>query len=194
MLWIDAVVDNFTLETGEPDWDLRNHLESLETQDLFEQLQAVDKKAADELKETMNKRYIIRALEIHHTTGEKKSTTSGKNPRKYDVFKVAIDWERDVLYERINKRTAHQFNNGMVEEVQNLMNTYANGNPSELAKVNWPSITSIGCKEVIPYLQGIQNDEETIELLRRNNRRYSKRQMTWLKRDEEIHWIDGNTI
>ncbi len=189
MLWIDAVVDNFTLPEGEPDWDFRKDLEQFSTQELLEKLQKVDPEAAEQLKVDMNPRYLSRALEIYEMTGKTKTELSGKADRQYDVFKLAPYWEREVLYERINSRTQYQFDHGMLEEVQMLVDKYVNGKPENLLELNWPSLTSIGCKEVIPYLKGHATAEETVDLLRRNNRRYAKRQMSWLKKDDEIRWV-----
>lgn len=189
VLWIDAVVDNFLIPTGEPDWEFRKALESREAEDLLQELNTVDPDSAEQFQETRNKRYIVRALEIYHMTGKKKSELAQKGERKYEVFKVAPYWDREVIYERINTRTVHQVDNGMIEEVQGLVDKYADGNPEQLLQLGWPSLTSIGCKEVIPFLLGEISKEQMIAQLQQNNRNYAKRQLTWLKKDEEIHWI-----
>ncbi len=188
MLWTDAVVDNFSLPEGEPDWEFRDQLLKLSAEELLEKLEAVDPESAEQLKSDMNPRYLTRALEIFEMTGKKKSEISEKGERQYEVFKMAPYWDREVLYERINARTQVQFENGMVEE-QDLVDKYAEGTPEKLLELRWPGLTSIGCKEVIPFLKGDATAEETVELLRRNNRRYAKRQISWLKKDEEIRWI-----
>jgi tRNA dimethylallyltransferase len=189
VLWIDAVVDNFQIPAGEPDIVFRSKLEEQSAEDLLKQLETVDPESAEQFRETKNKRYIIRALEVFQMTGKKKSELASKGERKYQVFKVAPHWDRDLIYERINARTRVQVDSGMIPEVQSLVDKYADGEPSKLLELGWPSLTSIGCKEVIPFLAGEIDKEALIERLQQNNRNYAKRQLTWLRKDEEIRWI-----
>lgn len=191
VLWIDAVVDNFKIPSGEPDMKYRQELEEQSAEELLEQLEEVDPESAEQFRETKNKRYIIRALEVFQMTGKKKSQLAQKGERNYEVFKIAPHWEREVIYERINARTRVQVDGGMIPEVQSLVDKYADGEPSKLLELGWPSITSIGCKEVVPYLAGEIDKEELIARLQQNNRNYAKRQLTWLRKDEEIHWISS---
>jgi len=189
VMWIDAVVNNYVIPEGEADHQLRKDLEQRTVEELLKELEEVDPVSAAQLSEAMNKRYIIRALEIFHLTGQPKSQLASKADRKYQVFKVAPHWDRDVIYERINQRTAVQVDNGMILEVQQLVDKYADGKPNKLVELGWPSISSIGCKEVAPYLAGDITKEELLSRLQQNNRNYAKRQLTWLRKDEEIRWI-----
>lgn len=188
-LWIDAVVDNFQIPEGEPDMAYRKQLEKQSVEELLAQLQEVDPASYEQLKEQGNKRYIIRALEIYELTGERKSEQAGKGPRLYDAYKVAPDRPREEIYDRINARTIVQVNGGMIPEVQTLVDKYADGNPQALLDLGWPGMSSIGCKEVIPFLAGNIDREELISTLQQHNRQYAKRQLSWLRKDPEIHWI-----
>jgi len=188
-LWIDAVVDNFQIPEGEPDMAYRKQLEEQSVEELLDQLKEVDPASHDQLKEQGNKRYIIRALEIYELTGKRKSEQAGKGPRLYDAYKVAPDRPREEIYNRINARTIVQVNGGMIPEVQALVDKYAEGRPQALLDLGWPGISSIGCKEVVPYLTGDIDKEELISTLQQHNRQYAKRQLSWLRKDPEIHWI-----
>ncbi len=189
VLWIDAVVDNFQIPAGEPDMKYRAELEERSVEDLLNELKSVDPDSSEQFQETKNKRYIMRALEVFRMTGKKKSELAQKGERKYQIFKVAPYWDREVIYERINARTRVQVDGGMIPEVQSLVDKYADGEPEKLIELGWPSITSIGCKEVIPFLAGEIKKEDLIAQLQQNNRNYAKRQLTWLRKDKEIHWI-----
>jgi tRNA dimethylallyltransferase len=193
VLWIDAVVDNYQIPAGEPDMEYRAQLELKSVEDLLSELREVDPDSAVQFQETKNKRYIMRALEVFHMTGQKKSELAKKGERKYQVFKVAPHWDREVIYERINARTHVQVDNGMIPEVQALVDKYADGEPKKLLELGWPSLTSIGCKEVVPLLAGEINKEDLIARLQQNNRNYAKRQLTWLRKYGEIRWLEAES-
>ncbi|MDF2378656.1 MAG: tRNA (adenosine(37)-N6)-dimethylallyltransferase MiaA [Candidatus Gracilibacteria bacterium] len=190
-LWTDAVIDNFVIPPGKPSMERRDELEKLDVDTLLEQLAQVDPESADHLRAAKNKRYIIRALEIYEQTGQKKSDIAQKAERQYDVYKIAPQWDREVLYDRINKRTSHQLDSGLVKEVQGIINRHAGGNPDILLELAWPSVTSIGCKEVVPHIKGEVTREQLLEKLQQVNRNYAKRQLTWLRKDEEVKWMKG---
>lgn len=189
VMWIDAVVDNYVIPEGNPDWKLRAELEKKGIDELLEELDRIDQESAEHLRGERNKRYIIRALEIYSQTGRKKSEIMKKGIRKYEIFKLAPYRDRKDIYKRINERTAYQVDHGMIPEVQALVNKYSKGDPRKLLELGWPGITSIGCKEVIPYLLNEITKEELISTLQQHNRNYAKRQLTWLRKDQEVNWI-----
>lgn len=191
-MWIDSVVDNYIIPETKPNHALRADLELLSTDELLSRLNEVDPESAEQLIKERNKRYIIRALEIFHETGKTKSALAKKGKRKFDVFKVAPHWEREKLYERINERTKAQLEEGMIEEVQALVDQYAKGDLAKFSKLPWPGLSSIGCKEVIPFLMGEITKEQLLENIQQVNRNYAKRQLTWLRKDKEVNWIDMN--
>ena len=132
-----------------------------------------------------DKKRIIRILEIYHSTGKSKTQQeqeSRKNEVKYDYKVFGINIERSILYERINKRVDMMVENGLIEEVQNLIEKYP----------EFPTaMQAIGYKEIVEYLENKISKQEAIEKIKQESRRYAKRQMTWFKRTENIKWIDG---
>ncbi len=98
----------------------------------------------------------------------------------YDAIKIGLGFlDREKLYERINLRVDLMLRNGLLEEARQVLG-------SELSQT---SVKAIGYKELMPYFEGEQSLEECIEKLKRETRRYAKRQLTWFKRDKEINWL-----
>lgn len=128
-------------------------------------------------------RRIIRAIETVRTTGKTRSQLDkeSRSESPYDVIYFAIDMERDVLYDRINKRVDIMLNDGLIDEVTAL---YPNRNEYKT------SLKAIGYREIIYYLKGLCTLSEATELIKRNSRRYAKRQLTWFRRNKEINWLN----
>ena len=98
----------------------------------------------------------------------------------YDAIKIGLGFlDREKLYERINLRVDLMLKNGLLEEARQVLG-------SELSRT---AVKAIGYKELMPYFEGEQSLEECIEKLKRETRRYAKRQLTWFKRDKEINWL-----
>lgn len=192
MFWTDAVIENFQIPKGEPDHEWRKEQALRPVDDLLEELRDLDQPEATRLGKSRNKRYIIRALEIAQKSGSTKTALAKKGPRKYDVYKIGIQWEREALYQRINERTRAQLDSGLIEEVKGICDRFAEGDPDRLAALNWPSLTSIGVKEVMPYLKGEISRDQLLVTLSQHNRNYAKRQLTWYRKDKEIRWV-GNS-
>ena len=114
---------------------------------------------------------------------EEKSTDRGA-PR-YPILKVGIEWDRDVLYGRLNLRAESHFQYGLIEETQLLREKY------DFSK---SALTSFGYKEIIQYLDGDISKEEALFATQKRNRNYAKRQMTWWRGREDIVWMDGKTL
>lgn len=128
---------------------------------------------------------VIRALEIFYETGKPMSNHNKdfrKEKDQYNLTMVALIMERKKLYHRINERVDLMLKEGLVEEVAGLMEK---GYNRELI-----SMQGIGYKEIISYLEGEVNLDEATTILKRNTRRYAKRQLTWFKRDKRVKWID----
>ena len=129
---------------------------------------------------------ILRVLEMYHQTGKTKTELekeSRKEEVKYDYKVYAINWEREELYERINKRVDIMIEQGLIEEVENLLKKY-NKFPT--------AMQGLGYKEVVEYLYKKITKEEMIEKIKMETRRYAKRQITWFKKIENVKWIQGN--
>ena len=123
---------------------------------------------------------VMRALEVCITTGRPYSEQrSGRvAERPFRIVKVGTDLPRDVLYDRINRRVDMMINDGLIEEVRALM---------PLRHLN--SLQTVGYRELFDYFDGTVTLEEAIELIKRNSRRYAKRQLTWFRRDEATEWF-----
>ena len=144
----------------------------------------IDSKAMEKISINDYKR-ITRILEIYHSTGKTKTQQENEsklneNPYNYKVF--AIDYDRGRLYDKINRRVNLMFENGLIQEVKNLVNKYT----------EFPtSMQGLGYKEVRDYLKNKITKEEMIEKIKQNSRRYAKRQFTWFRKNKETIWLNG---
>jgi tRNA dimethylallyltransferase len=127
-----------------------------------------------------NHKRIIRALEISESTGRPYSSflQSRKRERDFRVIKIGLARDRDELYERINLRVDHMLKDGLEEEARKLY-IYKNLN----------ALNTVGYREFFDYFDGSISKEKAIELIKRNSRRYAKRQITWWAKDKEINWF-----
>ncbi|MDI9519931.1 MAG: tRNA (adenosine(37)-N6)-dimethylallyltransferase MiaA [Bacillota bacterium] len=132
-----------------------------------------------------NLRRVIRALEILEITGKPMSrqTRKGKEPLPYTLFIYALSWPRETLYERINLRVDRMMEMGLLDEVKNLLNR---GVP-----LTAQSMQGLGYKELVPFINGETELEETLEVLKRRTRNYAKRQITWFKVEKDLRWLSG---
>ncbi|MBQ8301623.1 MAG: tRNA (adenosine(37)-N6)-dimethylallyltransferase MiaA [Clostridia bacterium] len=189
-LYINSVVNDVTFGEMDTDYELREELHKLAvkkgSEHLLEMLAEFDEVSAKRLHPN-NLRRIIRAIEFYKVTGkpisehqeETKQTESRYNPLMF-----LIDWDRDVLYDRINRRVDIMLEEGLLDEVKHLMDM---GYTQELN-----SMKGIGYKEVMDYFDGKMSLDETIELIKQSSRRYAKRQLTWFRRDERIHYVSSD--
>jgi len=185
-LYIRALVDGI-FEHDAKDVELRNKLdqrvdkEGLST--LFDELKQVDAQYAAKLNSN-DKRRILRALEVYQLTGRSFSEWHQEKPQVADfepVF-IGLNAERELLYKRINERVDKMFKLGLADEVNNLIRL---GFGRQLNALN-----TVGYKEVFSWLANEISEPEMIELIKRNSRRYAKRQLTWFKPDQRIHWFN----
>ena len=146
-------------------------------------LEKKDKEAAKKIHPNNVKR-VVRALEVLEVTGEKYSQNSNfrKYSEKYNFIIIGLEMNRELLYNRINLRVEHMIEEGLINEVEELYNEgYDN---------SYQSMQAIGYKEIIDYIEGNTTKEEAIRLIKRNTRRFAKRQITWFKPDNRIKWFD----
>jgi len=148
---------------------------------LYNELKKNDPKAASKIYPNDTRR-IIRALEVYHLTGipisEHKKNTQGIKDI-YDIVFLGINIPRKKLYEIINTRVEKMFRNGLIPEVKKLLKR----------KLSMTARSALGIKEVEGYLKNNYGLEEAKELLKKNTRRYAKKQMTWFKVDKRIRWF-----
>lgn len=142
-------------------------------------LQEVDAESAAVLHPNDVKR-VVRALEIYELTGKKKSDQQdGRVPRfPYEAF--AFDYPREVLYERIDRRAAQMFEEGLVEEVRGLLASVPE---------NAQCMQAIGYKEVVEWLKNGDNQSTMCDIVQKNTRNYAKRQLTFFKKLPNLHWL-----
>lgn len=163
---------------------LKQRLEQEGLDSLVVELQRLDPAYA-EVVDRCNPARVMRALEVCISTGrpysEQRSGTIIERP--FNIIKIATDMPRDILYERINKRVDIMVEDGLVEEVRNLY-----------PKRELNALQTVGYRELFDYFDGKCSLNEAIELIKRNSRRYAKRQMTWFRRDEEFRWFEPSDI
>lgn len=183
-LYIQALIDGFFEGISAPN-EIRGRLyERLHKEGgavLLDELRTID----PDIARTMNPKTthrIIRALEIYECTGiplSKHHSCQNREPR-YNPFMVGLAWNRVQLYDRIDTRVDVMIERGLVDEVKQLKHR---GYDESLNALH-----TVGYQEVFAFLRGEYPEAEMIRLIKRNTRRYAKRQLTWFRRDERIHW------
>ena len=189
-LYINSIVYELKFTNVKPNEEFRRECNIIANKYgnkyLYEKLLIIDSTSAEQIDINDRKR-IIRALEIYNETNKPMSHYNKdfrKESDKYNLIIIGLNMDRHILYSHINNRVDEMFQEGLVEEIESLLNM---GYDENLV-----SMKAIGYKEIIPYIKGETNLEETKELLKRNTRRYAKRQLTWFRRDKRIKWIDIN--
>lgn len=182
-LYIDAVCDGMdsmpSNDQVRTELTKRNEQCGLET--LVEQLQELDPEYCATA-DLSNKQRVIRALEVCLSSGQPYSSfrKGQSTTRNFEVVKIGLDIERELLYERINRRVDLMIEQGLEAEARAVY---------PLRSLN--ALQTVGYRELFDYFDGIISREEAIELIKRNSRRYAKRQKTWFRRDSRIVWFDG---
>lgn len=192
-LYINSLIDDVSFGEMEVDYKLREELSRIAEEEggerLLEMLNEIDPVSAARMHPN-NVRRIIRAIEFYRVSGipiSKHQEETKKTVSRYEPIMFCVDWDREVLYERINKRVDIMIEDGLLDEVKNLLDM---GYTRELN-----SMQGIGYKELISYLDGECTLDEAIEAIKQGSRRYAKRQLTWFRRDKRIHWLKaGNDI
>lgn len=188
-LYIDSLIYGIEYQEMEFDEKYREELMKIaETEEgldiLYRQAQKIDEEAMKKISKNDKKR-IVRVLEIFKATGKNKTEQerlSRINGVKYDYKVFAISRERENLYERINKRVDIMIEQGLIEEVKNIYEKYS----------KFPTaMQGLGYKEVVEYLKGNYTKQEMIEIIKKETRRYAKRQLTWFRKNKDIVWLDA---
>ncbi len=185
-LYIKALVDGI-FNTVDVDEELREKLmnqRKIHGNDyLYNKLKEVDPVSASKMLPQNYKR-IIRALEVHHLTGKPIWMLQNEYKREinFEFNQYGLNWKRKVLYENIEKRVDEMIESGLVEELKGVLEK---GFDKKLNALN-----TVGYKEIISYLDGEISLERATELIKRNTRRFAKRQLTWFNKDERINWIN----
>lgn len=183
-LYVQAILYDYDFNEVKRDEKLTKHLEKRASEEgkkvLYQELQSVDPEQAKVIHPN-NVRRIIRALESYYTTGVKMSERANAEEKEsiYNHHIIGLDMEREQLYAQINKRVDQMVEDGLFEEVEVFYKKYGK---------DVQSMRGIGYKEIIPYFEGKRSKEAVIEDLKRNSRRFAKRQFTWFKNKMPVTW------
>ncbi len=178
-MYIDSVVYNTSFPEVPPQKDIREKLENLTNEELFNILKKKDIKRA-EIIDPNNRRRLIRAIEVLEVIGE---IPPQKKEGKFNTLLIGLDMEDRELRERIDKRLINRLSDGLIEEVEDL---------NKNKNASWERMEELGLeyRYVSRYLRGQLNQEELVETLKNKIWQYAKRQRTWFKRDKNIEWFD----
>lgn len=188
-LYIDTLVLGIDYPEVELDQEYRDELMKKAESDeglneLYDEAKSIDPEAMEKISENDKKR-ITRVLELYKATGKTKTELekiSRSNGVKYDYRVFAIDMDREKLYDRINRRVDIMIEQGLIEEVRNVVEKYD----------KFPTaMQGLGYKEVVEYFDGKLTKQEMIDKIKQETRRYAKRQLTWFRKNKNIVWIDG---
>lgn len=178
-LYFRILLEDFDMPRVEPDYELRNQLEELETKVLHDMLKKLDPICAEKI-HFNNKVKIIRAIEVCKNLNQPMSVAAGKKEPEYNVEWIGLNFtDRGELYERINNRVDEMLKLGLIEETKALLEKH--GRISNF-------VNTIGYQEILQYLDGELSLEEALSLMKQNTRRYAKRQLTWFRKNPLIEW------
>ncbi|MDD9267784.1 tRNA (adenosine(37)-N6)-dimethylallyltransferase MiaA [Paenibacillus sp. GCM10023248] len=186
-LYIESVCYNYQFTDVSMDEAFRQEQEAYAFQygdeALHRKLREIDPASADRL-HANDRRRIIRAMEIYHVSGETMTShlASQKKESPYELCIIGLTMDRALLYKRIEERIDAMMQEGLVAEVQSIL---AAGCPKQAI-----SMQALGYKEIVAYLEGELNYEEAVTLLKRDTRRFAKRQLSWFRHMKDIHWVD----
>lgn len=164
--------------------ELKQRLATDGIESLFNELQQLDPVYA-EVVDRHNPARVMRALEVCLASGRPYSEQrhGERAQRPFHIIKVGTDMPRDILYERINRRVDMMVADGLVEEVRAL-----------IPKRHLNALQTVGYRELFDYFDGKSTLEEAIDLIKRNSRRYAKRQLTWFRRDDDTVWFAPSDV
>jgi len=187
--YIQAVLYDIDFTENDDDKSYREELEHLaETEGaavLHERLKQIDAKAAEEIHPNNVKR-VIRALEFYEKSGGQKISEHNEEQKQkespYNFAYFVLNDDREVVYDRINRRVDLMIEQGLVAEVEALL--------KEGVSPEAISMQGLGYKEIVAYLNGECTLEEAVYVLKRDTRHFAKRQITWFKREEDVIWLN----
>lgn len=185
-LYVKALIEGI-VDSADKDENLRNELfakkEKYGNEFLYNELIKVDPISAEKML-PQNWKRVIRALEVFYLTGKpiyQHHSNQNKNS-KFSFYQIGLNWDREALYSRIEQRIDMMIEDGLVYEVMDILNDGYDKNLN--------SLNTVGYKEIISYLEKEITLSRAIELIKRNTRRYAKRQLTWFRADKRIRWFN----
>jgi tRNA dimethylallyltransferase len=188
-LYLKAIVDGIFDEVDTDDnyrSELLENRKNFGNEFIYQKLKDVDLQTASNML-PQNWKRVIRALEVFHLTGEPIWKFHEKHKRETNIefMQFGLNWEREILYKNIETRVDEMIKLGLVNEVKSILSMGISQNINAL--------NTVGYKEIIGYLSGNITFDRSIELIKRNTRRYAKRQLTWFRKDKRINWLDVNS-
>lgn len=183
MMYEKAVIEGLN-DLPEANEEHQNKLNEILEKNGIEELHEILAKEDPEYYEVVdryNPRRLLRAIDVIWQTGRKYSDliSEPKNKRDFQVIRIGIDAPREIIYERINQRVDKMIENGLVKEVQKLINYK-----------DKTALQTVGYTEIFKYLDGEWTLDFAIEEIKKNSRRFAKRQLTWYRKEENIHWVN----
>jgi tRNA dimethylallyltransferase len=184
-LYIKAVCEGFdNLPVADPGirHKLNQDFTELGIRHLQERLKEVDPDYYEQV-DIQNPQRLIRALEVFETTGKpisyyRKSTI---NTRPFNIVKIGLNLPRDILYQQINYRVNKMIELGLIDEVKSL-----------IPHRSLNALNTVGYSELFDYFDGNINLDSALELIKQNTRHFAKRQLTWFRKDKDIHWLEAD--
>ena len=185
-LYLNAVVnglDNFPKVDGKIRDQLNKRLTSEGLESLQNQLKELDELSYHDIA-IDNPQRLIRALEICIGTNQPYSSfkTNSKKERDFETIKIGLTADREILYDRINRRVDVMIQNGLIKEAKTL-----------LPHKNLNALQTVGYRELFAYFEGNTDKDFAVSEIKKNTRRFAKRQLTWFRKDEDINWFDFET-
>ncbi len=181
-LFVRAVCEGFDDIVPIPEWIRASVIADYQQKGLLflqEELQSKDPLYFEQV-DTQNPMRVMRAVEVLRASGQPFSSFRSQKPaqREFAIHKIGIDWPREQLYERINRRVEAMLEMGLEEEARSL----------------WPlkgliPLKTVGYTEFFDFFEGLTSRQACIELIKRNTRRYAKRQLTWFRKDANTRWL-----
>lgn len=188
-LYINSFVNDISFDDGGKDENVRRELEEYAKENgctaLWNMLKEIDLESAENIHPENVKR-VIRAIEFYRVSGKtisEHNKESRLSESRYNPLMFAIKWDREELYRRIDMRVDIMMESGLWDEVYAL---YKKGYTKKMQ-----SMQGIGYRQLLDCIRGFSTKEEAVNIIKRDSRRYAKRQNTWFKRDERIHWLDA---
>lgn len=191
-LYVSSFIENISLSEAETDFEYREMLMKRAategSEKLLSELAEIDPQTAEKLHPNNVKR-IVRALELFHSSGKtvtEQNALSKRTPSPFEFLEIGLCYEdRSVLYERIDRRVDCMFDAGLEKEVESLLES------GKLTR-ECNAFQAIGYKQFAPYFDGEIGLDAVRENIKRESRRYAKRQLTWLRRDKNIRWVEAD--
>lgn len=179
-LFVDSLVKDISFADVGVDEELRARLNEKTQQELYDELMSVDPDSAREI-HINNKKRVIRALELYYggITKTEQNDSSQLGESRYDALYIGINYhDRQKLYDRINLRVDLMRDAGLVDEARAMA-----------SKTGRTARQAIGHKELMPYINGEISLDDALDNLKKETRHYAKRQLTWFRRNDAIHWL-----